>query len=188
MQDDVNRIKDVQKRTQTENNTSNTTPQPEQRIQNFNNQVTETISKPKLQTTTIKQVVLFENCSPDQLYETLTDFRRVSAFTNTNCKIDVTEGGEFVLLEGAVTGSITKLIPNKKITQKWRFSDWPENHFSDLTIQLEAEEGGTKLSLTQRKVPSSDSQRTISGWENVFWRKIYIAIAFNSLDVPHKVS
>jgi len=149
-----------------------TPPPPQGRIQNFNSQITVSNTE-TLSTTTIRQVVEFESANPQEIYETLTDPRRISAFTGAFCNLQTVPGSEFVLLDGAVTGTIKEVTPNKKISQKWRFKDWPENHFSDLTITLSSITGGTKLSLIQKNVPSSDSNRTIDGWENVFWRRIY---------------
>jgi len=176
MQEEINLIRQQQTETGNQNEneqvtTPTPTPTPQGPIQNFNTQVTVSNSE-TLSTTTIRQVVEFENTSPEELYETLTDPRRIGAFTGGFCQIEPTSGSEFILLDGAVTGTMKELTPNKKISQKWRFKDWPENHYSDLTITLSSITGGTKLSLIQKNVPSSDSNRTISGWENIFWRRI----------------
>jgi len=176
MQEEINLMKKQQQQeTETETGNQNeqvSTPTPSQgRIQNFNTQITVSNTE-TLSTTTIRQVVEFESATPEELYETLTDPRRISAFAGGFCKIELTPGSEFILIDGAVTGTMKDVTPNKKISQKWRFKDWPENHYSDLTITLSSITGGTKLSLIQKNVPSSDSNRTTSGWENVFWRRI----------------
>jgi len=46
------------------------------------------------------------------------------------------EGGAFSLLGGAITGENVKLVPGTQIIQKWRFSSWPEGHFSVVTMDF----------------------------------------------------
>jgi activator of HSP90 ATPase len=109
---------------------------------------------------------------------------RVSAFTQGPAQIVPKAGGAFNMFGGAVSGEIITIETNKKIEQKWRFNTWPEDHFSQVTLEFEEQFGKTKLTLTQsgtkfnlRKltpvgVPSNDFDRTKTGWEEFFWKRI----------------
>ena len=151
---------------------SSETPTNSPVISNFNSTVIPSQDNvPTMTLTTVRQTVRF-NCRAEDLYLTLTDPQRISAFTASPCNFEPTVGSEFTLLDGVVSGKIVKLDQNKKLVWKWRFSDWDEDHFSHLIIKLEESSGKTKLTLIQKKVPSSDSSRTLQGWEIYFWRRI----------------
>ena len=122
-------------------------------------------------TMTLKQTVVFEVPAPP-LFESFTDERRVSAYTQGPAQIVPKPGGAFSLFGGSVTGEMITVDTNKKIVQKWRFSSWPENHFSQVTLDFEESGGRTTIVLTQTGVPSSDFDRTKTGWEEFFWRRI----------------
>eukprot|EP01129_Flabellula_baltica_P007711 TRINITY_DN3013_c0_g2_i2.p1 TRINITY_DN3013_c0_g2~~TRINITY_DN3013_c0_g2_i2.p1 ORF type:complete len:333 (+),score=77.93 TRINITY_DN3013_c0_g2_i2:155-1153(+) len=144
---------------------------PKPVVQNFNSTVIPASDTSSFSTTTVRQTVLFST-TPQELFETLTDPQRIMAFTGSPCTFQSVEGTDFSLLDGVVTGRTTKIVPNQKIVQKWRFKDWPEDHHSSLILKFSEERGKTKLTLLQKRVPSSDSSRTTEGWENFFWRRI----------------
>lgn len=125
-----------------------------------------------LETKSIKQVITFE-VPPQPLYEILTDERKISAFTQSPCKFStISPGGEFHMFGGNVLGTQILLDPSKKIEQNWRFSSWPENHFSIVKLDFEDLGSQCKLTLTQTGVPAHDFDRTKSGWEEYFWIRI----------------
>jgi len=121
---------------------------------------------------TISQVVKFHTSS-QSIFETLMDSQRVSAFTGSAAQISSEKGSSFKLFGGSVFGILEDAIPGQRIAQKWRFASWPENHYSQVTIELE-DKGGSKclVKLTQSGVPESDYDRTRIGWEEHFWRRI----------------
>ena len=47
--------------------------------------------------------------------------------------------------------------------------DWPEGHYSTLTIELEADGDGTRLTLTQENVPDDKSDEIDDGWHQYYW-------------------
>jgi len=65
-----------------------------------------------------------------------------------------------------------EVIPNKKISQKWRFSTWPENLYSIVTIELEDKNGKTIVKIEQTGIPNDDKERTEMGWRENFFRRI----------------
>lgn len=126
----------------------------------------------KLSVRTISQVVKFQTAS-SAMFETLVDAGRVSAFTGSAAQISTQKGSTFNMFGGTVQGIVEDTIPGKLIAQKWRFAFWPEDHYSQVTIELE-DKGGSKclVKLTQAGVPEADYDRTRLGWEEHFWRRI----------------
>jgi len=122
-------------------------------------------------TKTFKQTITFE-VPPQPIYEFLTDEKKIVAFTQGPAKFSTIVGGSFEMFGGNVVGTQLNLEPNKLIEQNWRFKSWPENHFSKLKIEFIAENGSTKLCLTQTGIPTNDFDRTKGGWEEYFWSRI----------------
>ena len=80
-----------------------------------------------------------------------------------------------------MTGENVELVKGKKIVQKWRANDWPEGHFSDLTITFEPEDEGrrpgrasgpegTRLTLVQKNVPDEKADDIDEGWHEYYWK------------------
>jgi len=111
-------------------------------------------------------------CTPRDLYESLLFPGRVKAYAGTDAEVSMEKGGKFKLFGGSVVGENLELIPDKKIVQKWRFSSWPEGHYSTVTIDLEDNKGKTGVTLQQTNVPEKDKERTEGGWKDNFFRRI----------------
>lgn len=110
--------------------------------------------------------------SAEDVYGTLVDARRVSAWTQSEAKADAKPGGEFALFGGQVSGRFVELQPYRRIVQDWRSSNWPPGHYSRVTLQLAQQETSTTLKLTQTAVPLEDYERIHAGWEQNYWQQI----------------
>jgi len=74
------------------------------------------------------------------------------------------------------------LVPNKKIVQKWRFSNWVQDHFSEVTLNFEeASNGTTVLYLTQKGIPDDEKERTEQGWTEHFFRRMKMMHGWGNL-------
>eukprot|EP01126_Amoeba_proteus_P037693 TRINITY_DN38_c0_g1_i11.p1 TRINITY_DN38_c0_g1~~TRINITY_DN38_c0_g1_i11.p1 ORF type:complete len:252 (-),score=34.10 TRINITY_DN38_c0_g1_i11:183-938(-) len=122
-------------------------------------------------TKSLKQIVVFE-VPPPPLFESFIDERRVSAYTQGPAKISPQPGGSFEMFGGAVSGQILSIETNSKLVQKWRFNTWPKDHYSEVTMEFLDQGGRTQITLLQTGIPSQDFDRTKSGWEEFFWRRI----------------
>jgi activator of HSP90 ATPase len=60
-------------------------------------------------------------------------------------------------------------VPDQKIVQSWRYSDWPEGHYSKVTFSLEKVAGGTRLTFTQTGVPEERYEDIAQGWRDYYW-------------------
>nr|CAX71081.1 Activator of 90 kDa heat shock protein ATPase homolog 1 [Schistosoma japonicum]CAX76403.1 Activator of 90 kDa heat shock protein ATPase homolog 1 [Schistosoma japonicum]CAX76408.1 Activator of 90 kDa heat shock protein ATPase homolog 1 [Schistosoma japonicum] len=107
-------------------------------------------------------------CTPDDLYRVFTTKELVQAFTRSEAIMDSVVGGTYSVFSGNITGIFDVLVPGKTIQMKWRKREWPENHYSLLTLEMNAFEGGTRLLLTQTNVPAYDLENTRNGWHTIF--------------------
>lgn len=129
-------------------------------------------SKPKTQRfVSITQKEKFV-CAPRDIFECLTEPNRVKAYAGGDAEMNGEKGGKFKLFGGSVTGeNVTVEFPTK-LVQKWRFSSWPENVFSTVTITLDEKDGKTLLNLNHEGIPEDDKEHTEEGWKNNFWVRI----------------
>ncbi|MBI4283715.1 MAG: SRPBCC domain-containing protein, partial [Chloroflexi bacterium] len=65
-----------------------------------------------------------------------------------------------------------ELVPDKKIVQTWRASDWPEGHYSKVIFSLKEIKGGTHLTFTQTGVPEEQYEDIAQGWRDYYWAPI----------------
>ncbi|HUL29252.1 MAG TPA: SRPBCC family protein [Thermodesulfobacteriota bacterium] len=118
---------------------------------------------------TIRQSVTFK-ASPHAVYEALMDSRRHARFTGAKAKISRKVKGKFFAYDGYIEGVNLDLVPDKKIVQSWRGSDWPEGHFSRATFSLKKVENGVRLTFTQSKVPARHYRDISRGWRDYYWK------------------
>jgi len=84
---------------------------------------------------------------------------------------------------GNVSGEIVKLDSPKKIVEKWRFNNWPEGHFSHVTLEFEKSNHGTRVTLSQTDIPSEDVQRVEQGWKENFWTRMMVMCCWGGMFV-----
>jgi activator of HSP90 ATPase len=121
-----------------------------------------------MSTRTVRQSVTFK-ASPREVYEVLMDSRKHSKFTGDKAIISRKVGGKFMVGE-YIQGVNPEMVPNEKIVQSWRGSDWPEGHFSRAIFSLRAEGSGTRLTFTQTGVPEENYEEIRQGWHDYYWK------------------
>ncbi|MBI4180700.1 MAG: SRPBCC domain-containing protein [Chloroflexi bacterium] len=117
---------------------------------------------------TIRQSVTFK-ASPHQVYEALMDSKKHSQFTGGKASISRKVGGKFSAFDGYAEGVNLELVPEEKIVQTWRASDWPEGHYSKVTFSLKEVTSGTRLTFTQSGVPEEQYEDVSQGWQDYYW-------------------
>ncbi|XP_050300981.1 activator of 90 kDa heat shock protein ATPase homolog 1 [Anthonomus grandis grandis] len=134
----------------------------------------------KIDTTTIKQTHKFQ-CTAEEFYNALTRVEMVTAFTRGHVKLDPAKGGKFELFGGNITGVFQELVPNKKIVKTWRYKQWPDGHYSLVTIDIDQKDDHTEVTLTQSGVPSSEADVTRTNWSRYYWDAMKQAFGFGAL-------
>ena len=117
----------------------------------------------------IRQTVTFK-ASPHEVYEALMDEKKHATFTESDVKISRKVGGQFSVWGGEISGKNLELVPDKKIVQSWRYSDWEEGQYSTATFVLEEVEKGTRLTFTQIDVPDDQYEDIKQGWKDYYWK------------------
>ena len=81
------------------------------------------------------------------------------------------------MFNGGVTGRIRELSPPLKITQDWRFSQWPKDEYSNLELTFEpVGDQKTRLKIKQSGIPEHDAhgnsrqdELVLNGWKSKFF-------------------
>ena len=121
-----------------------------------------------MKTKDIRQSVTFKT-TPHEVYEAIMDSKKHAEFTGSQVKIRREVGGKFSIYGGDIEGTNLELVPDQKIVQSWRYSDWPEGHYSKVTFSLEKVAGGTRLTFTQTGVPEERYEDIAQGWRDYYW-------------------
>jgi len=120
-------------------------------------------------------------CSPEDLYASILDANRVKAYAGGDADISPEVGKKFKLFGGSVHGENVELERPSKIVQKWRFSSWPEGHYSNVVMEISNKSGKTLLTLVQSGVPEEDREKTEGGWKDNYFRRIKGVFGYGSL-------
>lgn len=116
----------------------------------------------------IEQTVEF-NTSTHEIYELLMYEKKHTEFTGASANISREVGGEFSVWGGYATGKNVELIPDEKIVQTWRASDWPESEMSKVTFELRDKDGRCELNFSQSGVPRDFVEDIRQGWKDNYW-------------------
>ncbi|RVD82962.1 uncharacterized protein DFL_007369 [Arthrobotrys flagrans] len=118
----------------------------------------------------------------EELYQTFVDPSRVAAFTRSYPEVfEPVEGGRFKLFGGNVTGEFVKLAPAEKITQRWRLPNWPEGHYSVMTMVFDQGVAATVLRLTWEGVPIGQEETAKKNFAEYYVRSIKITFGFGAI-------
>jgi activator of HSP90 ATPase len=121
-----------------------------------------------MKTKTIQQTIMLY-ARPHEVYEMLMDEKKHAQFTGSTAQISRKVGGTFVTNNGYSDGINKELVKDTKIVQTWRASDWPDKHYSTLTITLSFVESKTRLSFVQTGVPEDQYEEISKGWYDYYW-------------------
>ncbi|MDO5968817.1 SRPBCC domain-containing protein [Flavivirga aquimarina] len=125
-----------------------------------------------MNTQTLKQKEVFET-SAKNLFDLLMNESKVVSYYGPG-QIGRETGDSFAL-GGMIFGKNEKIVPNKLIQQAWRIvipGVWPEDHFSNLTIELTEQDDKTILHLEQEGVPELCYTDLNLGWKTYYWDRI----------------
>ncbi|KAK6533230.1 hypothetical protein TWF281_007380 [Arthrobotrys megalospora] len=121
--------------------------------------------------------------SADELYKAFVDPQRVAAFTRSRLEVfEPVEGGRFNLFGGNVTGEFVNLAPEERvITQKWRLLNWPQGHYSVMTMVFDQGFDATTLRLTWKGVPIGQEEMAKKNFAEYYVRSIKLTFGFGAI-------
>ncbi|KAG8796774.1 hypothetical protein FRC12_000024 [Ceratobasidium sp. 428] len=93
--------------------------------------------------------------SADDLFELLTDEKKIPAWSHAPAQSQAAVGGPFSLFGGGVTGKYTELQKPAKIVSTWKVGSpsWPAGHEGQLTTTLNQQSDSTKVEFKLSGVP-----------------------------------
>ncbi len=104
--------------------------------------------------------------APEVLFATLTEARRIAAWSRHAGTVPAVIGGTMEMFDGWVKGVVLAYAPGSHAAFTWLPNDWPAgSQASIVTYRLTRVPGGTRLSIHQSGFPDSvrsTSHRT--GW------------------------
>jgi len=121
-----------------------------------------------METRTVRQSVTFK-ASPREVYEVLMDSKKHAALTGSQVRLSRNVGERFSIYGGDIEGVNLELVPGHRIVQSWRYSDWPEGHYSRASFSLKEVPGGTRLTFIQTGVPAELYDDISRGWRDYYW-------------------
>jgi len=105
------------------------------------------------------------------LYSAWLDSEKHSAFTNSEVKIERKVGSSFTAGDGYISGTNELLHMNKRIVQKWRSTDFPEESEDSLVeITFEKVEKGTKVIINHTNLPEGTGKDYRKAWKDNYFK------------------
>jgi len=110
---------------------------------------------------------------PHRVYEALMDPNRHADFTaNGAVEMSRQAGGAFSTHGGQIVGRNIEVLPDSRIVQAWRVSDWPEGVYSLVKFDLEVEGSGTRLVFDHWGFPEGTRDHLDAGWTSRYWQPL----------------
>ncbi|MEJ7733295.1 MAG: SRPBCC domain-containing protein [Polyangiaceae bacterium] len=108
---------------------------------------------------------------PAQLYAAWLDPERHSEMTGATAEVERGVGGRFTAWDGYIHGTTIELEPERRIVQRWRTSEFPDDApDSRLEVLFSPEAGGTRVSLAHSGLPAGQGDLYRSGWEEFYFQ------------------
>eukprot|EP00210_Caulerpa_lentillifera_P009080 g8664.t1 len=126
------------------------------------------------------------NANPQDIYDCFVHPGKLQAFTQSTAKVEAKTGGCFSWFDGSITGKFVSIMAPSYLELDWRFSNWPEGHFSKVVMNFENPEPGlTVLKLIQEGIPESDQfgnanvlEVTQTGWRERIMQRIRMVFGY----------
>jgi activator of HSP90 ATPase len=87
-------------------------------------------------------------------------------------KISGVPGGAFELFGGHIVGRLIELVPNERVVQAWRPTDWASGVYSIAKFELMDTGVGTKLVLDHTGFPKGRGEHLAAGWKANYWEPL----------------
>ena len=116
--------------------------------------------------------------APAEVYAALTDAARFSAMSgDAPTAIDASDGGAFSCFGGMIVGRNIECAPAERLVRAWRVKVWETGVYSMVRFELEAVEGGTRVTLVHDAFPEGQHEHLAKGWHENYWGPLAAALA-----------
>jgi len=109
--------------------------------------------------------------TPEDVYKAWLDSALHTEMTGGDALIDPKPGGKFTAWDGYISGHTVELEPNKRIVQRWRTTDFPDDAPDSLVvIELEPiDDDGCLLKMDHTEIPDGQGNDYLGGWEDHYF-------------------
>jgi activator of HSP90 ATPase len=108
---------------------------------------------------------------PSEIYEAWLNSEGHAAMTGSAAQVDGKVGGKFTAWDGYIFGTTLDLMPDQRIVQTWRTSEFPEDApDSRVEILLEEVEARTKLTFIHSGMPEDQVESYRQGWDDFYYK------------------
>ncbi|MES2555409.1 MAG: SRPBCC domain-containing protein [Bacteroidota bacterium] len=115
--------------------------------------------------------------TPSALYKAWLDSKQHTAMTGGEAVVSNKEGDSFTAWDEYISGKNLELIPDTKIRQAWRTTDFPEHQpDSELVLEFIPTETGTRIELVHSKLTAADYHYE-AGWEEHYFEPMSVYFA-----------
>lgn len=112
----------------------------------------------------------FISADPEEVFSAITNPFTIELWSGYPAQMEASEGTEFSIFDGDITGRNIRVTPNIQLVQEWYFGDQQEE--SIVTIDLKPHQLGTKVNLEHTNVPDDDWENIEEGWKDYYWGAI----------------
>lgn len=121
---------------------------------------------------TIKQRIIV-HAEPDEVYESLVDAKKHSAFTGSKATGAPKVGAKFSAWDGYILGKHLELKKGQRIVQEWKTNEWPSGYPpSRLELTFKKVKNGTEITMVHSDVPAEQSEDLEQGWIAFYWEPL----------------
>jgi uncharacterized protein YndB with AHSA1/START domain len=108
--------------------------------------------------------------SPAMIYTAWLDPEEHAAMTGEPAESDPVVGGRFTAANGYIAGTYVELVPDRKIVQWWRTTEFPvDAPDSNVEIELVPSGEGTLVTLRHTGIPEGQGERYRAGWAEFYF-------------------
>ena len=117
--------------------------------------------------------------APQRIYSALLDAAQFTRMTGLSGMKDARpatigrgEGGAFSLFDGVIVGRHVELVPNRRIVQAWRESNWDAGVYSLVKFELKPDGAGTLIVFDHTGFPKGAADHLSVGWGEHYWEPL----------------
>jgi len=117
---------------------------------------------------TIRQTYQIK-ASPERVFKALTMADEIKVWSGSAASFEAEEGGSYSMWDNWVKGTVKEIVPDKKLVQTWKPSDWDkQGKESIVTFELSEKQGKTTVQLEHTNVPDEQFKSTSDGWNEYY--------------------
>jgi uncharacterized protein YndB with AHSA1/START domain len=128
---------------------------------------------------------------PERIYRAWLNSREHTAMTGGAASIVPIVGGRHTAWDGYIEGDTLELEENRRISQTWSTTEFPEGApASRVEILFEAEDGATRVTVVHTDIPEGDGARYEQGWVEFYFAPMrkYFKAATSKKAAPKKAA